>query len=270
MYLFSSELDLIEWFLNNGVNINHTHNGIDALHLTCKRKHINCSLLLALDFSHLQIIVDSGNLELLKAIHRNKPNCSFESATEGSLLHVAAANNQIEIAQHLLHWGVSVDRQNSTGSTALHKAASNGYTEFCDLLVKHGAKMNIKQTDGWTALHLAAHNNHLKTVNFLLEKNVCVDSLTHKKKTPLYLACKRKAGADPNIADSKGRSSLEVARNKHHDEIAVLLKQHNAEDTPPRSIDNTFLMMTLVALVDRVEKMEQEIQELKNEGPHEY
>jgi len=92
------------------------------------------------------------------------------------------------VAQLMLSEGLveDIDNKNSDGFTALHLVASNsGNPALVPLLVENGADVNAKLPSGMTPLMFAANKGFVTTVSALL-----------------------KAGADPNLVDEHGDSSL--------------------------------------------------------------
>ena len=110
----------------------------------------------------------------------------------------AARNGFVDVVQVLLNSGADVNVVDKGGYTPLMVAAGDNRADVIDLLVRHGARLNSQdQTAGWTALIWAAKEGHLDSVDRLLV-----------------------AGADKTVRDRQGRSALDWAHIKGHDEIA--------------------------------------------------
>ncbi|PMD50921.1 uncharacterized protein K444DRAFT_476501, partial [Hyaloscypha bicolor E] len=67
------------------------------------------------------------------------------------------------------------------------------------IMLDGGADVNLAQ-DGVTALMRASDNNLVGNVKLLLEK-----------------------GANPNVVDERGRTAMEIASEKGHDDLVMLL-----------------------------------------------
>jgi len=109
----------------------------------------------------------------------------------------AAQNGFVDVVQVLLNSGADVNVVDKGGYTPLMVAAGDNRAGMIDLLVRHGARLNEQdQTAGWTALIWAAKEGHLNSVDRLLI-----------------------AGADKTLKDRQGRSALDWAQVKGHDEV---------------------------------------------------
>jgi ankyrin repeat protein len=84
----------------------------------------------------------------------------------------------------------------------LHSAASARNLDAACVLLEHGAPVNARQQGGWAPLHAAAQNGDRPMVELLLK---------HR--------------ADPTLPNDEGKTSAMVAREKGHEEIAVLLEK---------------------------------------------
>src|ERR1035441_7889100 len=113
-------------------------------------------------------------------------------------LHFACFFGQPEAARLLVESGAAVDAvaANPTQVMPLHSAAA------ARLLLEHGAPVNARQQAGWVPIHAAAQNGDRPMVELLLK---------HR--------------ADPKLANNDGKTPAMVAREKGHEELAVLLEK---------------------------------------------
>ncbi|KAF8248856.1 hypothetical protein K440DRAFT_599764 [Wilcoxina mikolae CBS 423.85] len=106
-----------------------------------------------------------------------------------SPLHDAAAGGDVGLVKLLVERGVAIDIRDVYGQTALHHAAQRGQVEMVDLLLKQALPINERGLYGFTPLNHAVRTGHVKATQMLLE-----------------------AGADPTIADDRGKTPLDNVR----------------------------------------------------------
>jgi Ankyrin repeats (3 copies) len=134
-------------------------------------------------------------------IYRNRQAVFTEGAFRGYFVRMKV----------LYHLGVDV---NAAGCphrncfTPLWGAAYAGRDDEIGFLLDRGADVNSKTNFGGTALMVAAYKGHESTAHLLLSR-----------------------GADVN-ANNDGDTALTFAKNKGRSEIAALLRQAGALDTP--------------------------------------
>ncbi|CAI9091816.1 OLC1v1026932C1 [Oldenlandia corymbosa var. corymbosa] len=123
-------------------------------------------------------------------------------------LHAAVAFDRTDEVERIVRtreYG-SLDSRDKEGQTPLHLAASKGHLECAKILVGAGVHVDARSKDGRTALFRAAANGDRPMVELLIKMN-----------------------ADPNIAEKHhGRSAIDVARDKGHDEVVKLLGRGEA------------------------------------------
>jgi hypothetical protein len=115
----------------------------------------------------------------------------------------AAIKGRTEIVRLLLTNGADVTLQSTGGTTALMEAAFKGHTEIVRLLLTNGAAdVNTKDDKGWTALMEAAFYGDAGIVRRLLAK-----------------------GADPKLKNRDGRTALQIARGRGHQDIVDIIER---------------------------------------------
>ena len=116
--------------------------------------------------------------------------------------HWACYGKQASSLALLLGAGASLDVRSNHGLTPLMAAAVQGASDCVTLLVARGGDgANAQQDDGLTALHMAGYSGHCQVVSLLLQ-----------------------VGGDPTIRTNWGRTALETAQAKGHQQCVDLLK----------------------------------------------
>ena len=110
-----------------------------------------------------------------------------------SPLTAAAVHGLTGLVTTLLKLGSKVDEVGRYGSTALINACHSRHLATVNVLLAHGADPNIKNDDGEVALH--------QVIMWCPEEVVLMEALI-------------KAGADVSIRDGKGRTLLQVCRER--------------------------------------------------------
>ena len=172
------------------------------------------------------------------AIQAGKQEVVQEMAAEVCMTHVDASSTALflaaearnaQIAEILLRYGASADACDSAGRTALHRCqigdSHRGVTIAETFLEAYPALLDKQDKEGHTALFMAVDNNHRRMTQKLLDR-----------------------GADPNIRDLYGRTSLhvaveavgpEISRGRHLDIVASLLDNLGHSPANPNVRDNT-------------------------------
>ncbi|CAB0040199.1 unnamed protein product [Trichogramma brassicae] len=133
---------------------------------------------------------------------------------------------------------VQVDTLNTRGKSPLHFALSKGKKKVAESLLRRGANPNLASAKGLTSLHLICEttyddNSAEKFFQICddMQLTMEIDALDKLGQTPLHLAlgtgkkkmveCLLRNGADPNIADAEGLSSLHhIASRRIDDDLA--------------------------------------------------
>jgi len=150
-------------------------------------------------------------------------------------LHKAAKDGDEEGIKELLG-SVNIDEQGAQGRTALHRALGGAYLECVRILLDNGAKMTIVDDMGRTSLHYAVlaptEDGAKQCLELLFQQDgdgaMAELNLVNKQSrsglTPLNCACSDgrveiarilfENGADPNIVDGDGKSSIQHAKDQ--------------------------------------------------------
>lgn len=152
----------------------------------------------------------------------------------GTALMFAAIRGDVATQAALIDAGANVNAVGGFDWTALMVATVKGHLHAARQLLDSGADPNLRDIYGWTPLMRAVYEGRHQVVQALLEHpGIQVDVRNDKGATALYLAAARGdaplaralllAGADPRMADRKGRTPEHVARAAGHEAVAKLL-----------------------------------------------
>ncbi|GLH13787.1 Ankyrin repeat and KH domain-containing protein mask [Gryllus bimaculatus] len=157
-------------------------------------------------------------------------------------LHYAAFEGHREVCEALLEAGARVDEADNDGKGPLMLAAQEGHTQLVETLLReHGAPPDQRAHDGKTALRLAAIEGHCEVVASLLNHGADVNMKDADGRSTLYvLALENRlpmarflleeGGADVESRDSEGRTPLHVSSWQGHvDMVALLLTVGGAD-----------------------------------------
>ncbi|PWU08986.1 MAG: hypothetical protein C5B51_06815 [Terriglobia bacterium] len=183
----------------------------------------------------------SGNVEAVKALLEHGADVNAKESYRGqTALMWAAAERHAAVVKLLLEHGadwkvLSLERDNKMpklsaassvtpmargGLTAFHFAAREGDIECGRVMLDAGVDINQVDADGTSALVISILNKHYSFAKFLLDR-----------------------GANPNIADSRGRTALYSVLDMRNEDYSAL---------PSRKEDDPLPSLELVkALLDR-------------------
>ena len=150
----------------------------------------------------------------------------------------AARRGDSRTVSLLLQYGAAALRDQATLTCPLTAAILNGNQECIKQLIEISSNDRNKQ--GWLLIHSACqHGVDLHTFKVLLSKSPDVNTPENLGETPLMITSYRNKhklaewlihqGANLNIANSEGRSSLHLAIYGNSNQTLRLLLQHQAD-----------------------------------------
>jgi len=146
----SGKLNIIQWLLKEGSNIDETDDfGLTAL---------SCA-------------ASKGHLEIVKWLLKVGGAKIDERTRRGlTVLLCAASKGQLEVVKWLLEeGGAKIDEKDNENNTSLLFAAMNGELETVQWLLEHGASLQEKNEQGKTAIELIPGEENK---NYLLQFNL--------------------------------------------------------------------------------------------------
>ena len=185
--------------------------------------------------SNLHEAVEHGTLDELKTFIAQGNNLNSFDENGNTPLHIATKNGNISFVKALLDAGAQVLPNTHNEKTALHEATRNNHSEIVAHLLKHGADSNALTFAHETALHIASRKGHIATMKELLNSNINLNQVSKDTgDTALHIAVEEgqieavKLLLDRNplldIKNKDGQTPLELALQKEHTEIEMLLR----------------------------------------------
>jgi len=205
-----------------------------------------------------------GNAPMIEALLKAGADAKALTTADGeTVLMTAARAGNVDAVKILLDRGADVNaRENYKGQTALMWAAAERHPEVVKLLLAHGADWKVRSFDrptklpklsaassvspmargGFTAFLFTAREGDIESAKAMLDGGVDIDqtdvdgatalvvSLMNKKYTFARFLLDR--GANPNLADDKGRAALYAAVDMRNEDYSAL-PSRKAEDPLP-------------------------------------
>ena len=218
-----SNIDLVTLILDQDVNIDSvTIGGKTPLHIAVD-KHDEAIIQKLLSHNADPRLKDApGNTSLHLAVQikqeaRSEPVQAITSYT--SPLPICYHTCSVQTVQAIIDHGADVNAVNNRGETALWFACVDGQDSFVKILIDAGADPNIVDKNDDICLHAAIHGQcSTETIRKIIDHGAHVNAVNNDGATPLLLACSRAQagsvellltlGADPNIADADGDTSI--------------------------------------------------------------
>ena len=125
-----------------------------------------------------------------------------------------------------------IDITDGEAATPLMHAALYGNNDIVSWLINNGADVNLQDRNGFSALHYSIQEMQMDIVINLLDHDASIDIKDSHGNTPLWIATfnargkyqfvqlLKSRGADPNLKNIAGRSSMDFA-SQIGDEVLV-------------------------------------------------
>ena len=172
----------------------------------------------------LTLALANGNVALTARLLKAGADPKATRWNGETTLMIAAGAGSVEEVKLLLDAGLDMNATESEkGQNALMWATAEGHPAVVDLLIQKGANVNAATKSGFTALAFATTKNDSASVRLLIKAGADPNyALPDKDKTKMLLVAgayeSTKAaialldgGADPNVADRRGRTPLHIA-----------------------------------------------------------
>lgn len=160
----------------------------------------------------IHIAVKKGNKNIVEFFLNEGISVNDTNNSGWTPLHYAAFSGELEIAKLLVAKGANVRAENAYGQKPIdltHYGKDNGYKGVMELLLdKGGGKVNDTDKDGYTLLRCAVIIGNLEVIKFLIDK-----------------------GANIHAKDNKGRTPLDLARERGNTEVVSMLSGINTKMT---------------------------------------
>merc|ERR1719508_548978 len=245
--------EVVEILLSRGANKEHRNvSDYTPLSLAASGGYTNIiKLLLAhgaeinsrtgskLGISPLMLAAMNGHTAAVKLLLDMGSDINAQIETNrNTALTLACFQGRHEVVSLLLDRKANVEHRPKTGLTPLMEAASGGYTEVGRVLLDKGADVNAAPVPSSrdTALTIAADKGHYRFVELLLSRGAQVDVRNKKGNSSLWLAANGghldvvqllySAGADIDSQDNRRVSCLMAAFRKGHSKVVKWLVKH--------------------------------------------
>jgi ankyrin repeat protein len=208
-----------------------------------------------------------GNAAMIEALLQAGADAKSLTTADGeTVLMTAARSGRPQPVKVLLDHGADINaKENYRGQTALMWAAAERHAAVVKLLLERGADWKVRSLardtsmpklsaassvtpmarGGLTALHFAAREGDIETGRVMLDAGVDANLLDADDTSPLVVSILNKhysfakflldRGADPNLADTRGRAALYAAIDLRNEDYSALPSRK--EDDPLPSLD---------------------------------
>jgi ankyrin repeat protein len=209
----------------------------------------------------------AGNAAMIEALLSAGADANTLTTRDGeTVLMTAARSGGADAVRALLAHGAEVNAKESyRGQTALMWAAAEHHADVVKILLDHGADWKVlslaRETTipklsaassvspmargGLTAFHFVAREGDIETGRVMLDAGVDINLVDADNTSPLVVSILNKRysyakflldhGADPNIADVRGRAALYAAIDMRNEDYSAL--PNHKETDPLPSLD---------------------------------
>ncbi|VUC24921.1 unnamed protein product [Clonostachys rosea] len=171
--VLDGNLDVVTYFIDSGVDLEDTEDGMTPLHHAVKGGYLEMTDLLLEKGANIEA-VDSEQLRtpFYLAIEHGNPRVAERllDPDEFTALSMAARHGYSQTLELLIELGADIELLDARGESPLITAANYGHLETAEILLKKGAHVNWEDYDGWTPLAIAARRGYSELVRLLLER----------------------------------------------------------------------------------------------------
>jgi cytohesin len=191
-----------------------------------------------------------GEMDRVRSLLNEGADINQKDIAQYTPLHCAVLGDNREIVQLLIDRGADIEARSCGNETPLFCACSWGYLEIVKLLIGEGAELSARsghRGEKWyklTPLHLAALMGRANVVQYLLAQGADIHTtcscFDEEDFTPLHLAAKHgrldivkvliAKGTDVSLKTNKGRTALDLAKERKHSNVVELLRKHGSKE----------------------------------------
>jgi ankyrin repeat protein len=181
------------------------------------------------------------HFEVAELLHRNGADVNVRDSAKDTPLRESYRADVLDIVPWLLNHGADVNAQGNMGRAPLHSAASNRHTQGLQMLIEHNADIHAQDDDGDSPLHDAASGGNVSIMQVLLDHGANPNARANYNSTPLHrlsgsprpqavesVRLLLKHGAIIDAEDDEGKTPMQLALGRGHDDIVACLKEHGA------------------------------------------
>ncbi|KAJ7288474.1 ankyrin repeat-containing domain protein [Mycena rebaudengoi] len=242
---FRGHLDIIQIFIESGVDVNMEESGKSALQVASASGQESAARLLidngaeinALGFYGTALLeaIDNGHEPIARLLIENGADVT---GLHARYVHMASLSGQESVVQLLIANGADIHLVDEYYGSALQAASQGGHESVARLLIEKGAKINAPGGIHGNALQLAFRNGNASVARLLIEHGADISVID---KNALHVASESgdellillliEVGTDLDAWDGSGRNALILASRSGHESIVRLLVVNGADVT---------------------------------------
>ncbi|VBB27381.1 unnamed protein product [Acanthocheilonema viteae] len=182
---------------------------------------------------------NSGDIELLNALHENGANLSAVDYSGRNVLHIAASAGHVDVVKYLLTQGVNFQLRDQWGENALAAAVRTKNKICIETLRSAGATLSVNSSRLGVELCLCASRGDMETLNSWLAAGADINQQDYSGKTALHIAVESRneqllhylldQGADPNKSDYFDLTPLGHAEKLNLQNLVIRMKERKVQ-----------------------------------------